>query len=83
MLRWDSCFPFKLYIYILQTAPEKYFVPPFIFFFYRFIQVGEEISFYPLYHTTYETFYAVSELMDPGFVVSVVFHNAYLSCLVK
>ena len=34
------------------------------------IKVGEEILFYPLYHTTYETFYAVSELMDPGFVVS-------------
>ncbi|XP_053399226.1 N-acetylated-alpha-linked acidic dipeptidase 2-like [Mercenaria mercenaria] len=30
---------------------------------------GENILFYPLYHTSYETFYAVDELIDPGFVL--------------
>ncbi|XP_060583171.1 N-acetylated-alpha-linked acidic dipeptidase 2-like, partial [Ruditapes philippinarum] len=30
---------------------------------------GVGILFYPLYHTSYETFYAVDELIDPGFVL--------------
>lgn len=34
-----------------------------------FFQVKYKIGSYPLYHSKYETFYAVDKLLDPGFQV--------------
>ncbi|KAL4238468.1 N-acetylated-alpha-linked acidic dipeptidase 2 [Mactra antiquata] len=36
-------------------------------FRYRQDYTGDGVLFYPLYHTGYETFYAVDKLIDPGF----------------
>ncbi|KAL3873154.1 hypothetical protein ACJMK2_036308 [Sinanodonta woodiana] len=38
-------------------------------FRYDYDLIGKNLAFYPLYHTGYETFYAVDKLVDPGFVL--------------